>query len=79
MFLISFCKNAHTKALRRGCLLFAAAKLSFAPTKPLFAPTKPSFAATKQNASGSKSLKKKDLQGAELQLRIDKRQRRRAP
>ena len=79
LLLISFCENTHTKALRRSSLLFAAAKLSFAPTKPLFAPTKPSFAAAKQNASGSKILKKKDLQGAELQLRIGKRQRRRAP
>ncbi|WP_315553458.1 hypothetical protein [Alloprevotella tannerae] len=79
LFLISFCENAHTKALRQGNLLFAAAKLSFAPTKPLFAPTKPSFAAAKQDASGSKILKEKDLQGAELQLRIGKRQRRRAP
>ena len=61
LLLISFCENAHTKALRRGNLLFAAAKLSFAPTKPLFAPTKPSFAAAKQNASDSKSLKKKGL------------------
>ena len=65
--------------LSRTVWSFAAAKLSFAPTKRLFAPTNRSFAAAKQNASGSKILKKKDLRGAELQLRIGKRQRRRAP
>ena len=63
LLLISFCENTHTKALRRGSLLFAAAKLSFAPTKPLFARTKPSFAAAKQNASGSKILKKRTCKG----------------
>ena len=60
---VSFGEKAHTEALRRGSLLFAAAKLSFAPTKPLFAPAKPSFAAAKQNASDSKSLKKRTCKG----------------